>query len=178
MPNTCASDILSNILPTFIPDLRFIFLRDVFLFCIARFPSTKSRGYSNIIRHANWAITLDGNLTDDKRFQKATINEGTLPFFDELVLKGQELSREFGYAFQAFDLTVNKEGKIVCLESESLPQIEYYLTPLGVSWMFKILNENTIVPNYITKSRKRKMRNKNKRKHRITPQHFIKKRSQ
>ncbi len=124
-------------------DIRMIFYFNNFLMCIARIPSEESGGYGNIIRGAGWGVVLqNGKYVDSKLFQPTTVKSGNLPFFNKLVRAGKKVSRTYGLAFQAIDMTVNEEGKVFVIESESMPQIEYYLTPRGIRWMNRKLSGN------------------------------------
>jgi len=116
-------------------DIRMIYFDKEFLFCIARIPSENSKGYGNIIRGAGWGVVLNGSYVCDNRFQPTTITCGTLPYFSEMVEAGKKVVQLFGYKFQAVDMTVDQNGVPVVIESESMPQIEYYLTEQGMYWL-------------------------------------------
>ncbi len=124
-------------------DIRVIYYRKDLLFAVARMPSIKSQGYGNIIRGADWGIVLEGGeYTQDDRFQKGTLLNGRLPCFDLFVAAGKKVTELFGIVFQAVDMTVNEDGEVVVMESEEMPQIEYYLTPRGVDWISSIITDD------------------------------------
>jgi hypothetical protein len=121
-----------------ITDVRIMYLYDKFLFSVVRFPSTESNGYGNIIRGAKWGAIMDtsGEFVVDTRIQRTDVVDGFFPFFDELVTTGKMVTKMYELPFQSVDMTVDESGNIIVIETERLPQIEYYLTQEGIKWMW------------------------------------------
>lgn len=125
-------------------DVRFIFFRKTPLFCIPRISNAESGGYGNTARGAKWGAVIGGVYVNDKRFLSTTIKTGKLPFYSKMVAAGKKVTSLFGMAFMSVDMTVNEAGEVVVLESEALPQIEYYLTDKGARWLMRRLGTRGI----------------------------------
>lgn len=129
-----------------IPDIRMIYYRNKFLFCVARMPSRESQGYANISRGATCGIVLNSGryINNDARFQNNSILSGELPFFEDLVSTGKRVTQVFGIAFQSVDMTVNERGDVVVIESDSLPQSisDDRLTLQGIDWLNAVMGND------------------------------------
>jgi len=136
--------------PNGFADMRFIYYYDRFLWCTGRFGNKSSKGYGNTNRGATFGSYIAGKHVSDSRFITSGKVPKEIPFFDEMVLTGQKVSKLFGYVFMSVDMTVDCQGKIKVIESEQMPQIQYYLTDFGVDWINKIIGKNKkIDPNPI-----------------------------
>lgn len=131
-------------------DIRCIYYRNRFMFGVARFPTKSSGGYGNIIRGAAFGFFLSGGrFINSGYFQISTIKKGILPNFKNLNSAGIAVSQLFSCDFISVDMTVGVDGKVYVIESERLPQIEYYLTDKGVRWMLKSLRQRRKIPRHI-----------------------------
>lgn len=136
-----------------IADIRMIYYKKRIIFAVARIPSKKSMGYGNIVRGANWGAVIGGVYMSDDRFNHPTINHGKLPFWKEMVSAGETVTKLYGITFQAVDLTVDESGKVIVIESERMPQIEYYLSDQGVDWIQKVIKSNIKLPLIVNRKK-------------------------
>jgi len=123
-------------------DIRMIYYRNRFLFCVGRFGNKKSSGYGNTNRGSNYGSYIGGIHVNDGKFITSGEVPSKIPFFNEMVLEGQKVTRMFGFAFMSVDMTVDVNGRIIIVESEQLPQIQYYLSPTGVRWLREIMDKD------------------------------------
>lgn len=138
-------------------DIRTIYFDGRFLFSCIRIPTARSGWYGNIHSDASYGFSMTGEyISGDIKFLPSTITEGTVPFFDDMVLAGQRVCELFGLRFQAIDMTVDESGEVVVIESERSPQLHYYLSDTGTRWL---LTEIRARPQSQTP-----LRNKNKKK--------------
>ena len=124
--------------PNGFADIRMFYFKNRFLFCIARMGHKHSNTYGNTNRGASWGAVLNGKFVRDDRFIQSGNIQGSLAFFDQMALTGQKVTSTFGIIFQTIDMTVNTKGEVLVLESEQMPQIQYYLTNKGVDWLDKM----------------------------------------
>jgi len=126
-----------------IADLRFMYFKNEFIMGMGRFPTKESGGYSNIARGATWGMFSSlGKFTHDPRYKSTQIeNNKRLPFFIEMRNVGKKVVEQFGYLFQAVDMTVTPNGEVYVIESERTPQLEKYLTSEGIQWAWSIVEE-------------------------------------
>lgn len=138
-------------------DIRMIYYDHRFLFSCIRIPNKDSGLYGNIHRGADFGFSIDGNyIRTDNRFLPATITNGKVPFFDEMILAGQKVTQEFGLRFLAVDMTINVDGIPVIVEAERAPQIHYYLTATGARWLLTELRIKGSIPAQPTPQNKKK----------------------
>lgn len=125
-------------------DIRCIYFKDHILFVVARLSTESSSGYANTNRGSAFGSYIGGKLVKDGRF----VIKGDLPdvlsFYDRMALAGQSVCKTYGYCFLSVDMTVGLDGKVVVMEVEQLPQIQYYLKQPGVKWMTKEIGADRI----------------------------------
>jgi hypothetical protein len=117
-------------------DVRMLYLFGRFKCCYARFPTRESRGYGNYSRGATFGGTFgDGVFVGDPRFSLNMICDGELPFFREMRERGSRVVTRCQLPWQAVDMTVDREGEVVVVESETLPQL-ICLSEEGIEWLW------------------------------------------
>ncbi len=118
-------------------DVRMVYVNKEFSFGVCRVPSGGSRGYGNTGRGAKWGVFMDNGafVGKDDRFLNGGLDWGSLPFFNEMDKEGGKVVGLYNFPLQTVDMTVNRDGEVVVIESERLPQIEVYLTHNGGKWL-------------------------------------------
>jgi len=114
------------------------------LFVVARLSTESSSGYANTNRGSAFGSYIGGKLIKDGRFVIKGNLPDVLPFYDRMVMNGQAVCKTYGYCFLSVDMTIGMDGKVVAMEIEQLPQIQYYLKPRGVKWMTKEIGADRI----------------------------------
>jgi len=117
-------------------DVRMLYLFGKFKCCYARFPTRASRGYGNYSRGATFGGTFgDGVFVGDPRFSLNMICDGELPFFREMRERGSRVVTRCQLPWQAVDMTVDQDGEVVVVESETMPQL-ICLSEEGIEWLW------------------------------------------
>ena len=104
------------------------------LYSKVRCPLKKSKGMGNTAKGAvALFVDADGKICNDDiftntttKYRKTDYEGNTIPFWNKVKEKAEEVGNLFKSPFHSVDMTVNKDGEVVVIEAEKIPLLRYH----------------------------------------------------